>query len=79
LYGDIDALINAGFLPADVRSSESTGYVYGVSVSSDRKSYSASATPAVYGKTGKLTFSVKLDENSQAHLTSHDPKARKGK
>ncbi len=79
LYGDMEALINAEFLPADIRTSESTGYNYAVSVSSDRKEYSASAVPAVYGKTGRLSFTVKLDENSQPHLTSRDEGAKKTK
>ncbi|MEO8573508.1 MAG: hypothetical protein ABI481_06035 [Pyrinomonadaceae bacterium] len=79
LYGDMDALINAKFLPEDIRSSESTGYTYAVSVSDDRKTYSASAVPAVYGKSGRLSFSVKLDADRQARLTSRDEGARKAK
>lgn len=79
LYGDMNALINASFLPEDIRSSESTGYIYTVTVSSDRQKYSASAVPAVYGKTGRLSFAVKLDENSQPHLTSRDEGAKKTK
>jgi hypothetical protein len=79
LYGDIDALIRAEFLPADIRSSESTGYNYAISLSSDRKKYSAAAVPAVYGKTGKLSFAVQLDEDSQPHLTSRDAGATKTK
>jgi len=79
LYGDMNALINAEFLPADIRASDSTGYHYSISVSADRKKYSASAVPAVYGKTGKLTFLVELDKFSQAHLTSRDDRARKTK
>ena len=43
LYGDMNALINAQFLPDDIRTSESTGYVYTVNLSSDRKKYSATA------------------------------------
>jgi hypothetical protein len=79
LYGDLDALIKAEFLPADIRSSESTGYNYAIALSSDRKKYSAAAVPAVYGKTGKLSFAVQLDEDSQPHLTSRDAGAKKTK
>lgn len=77
-YGDINALVAAGFLPADIRSSESTGYVYGIDVSPDKKSYSASALPAVYGKTGRLSFSVDL-VRGQPHLTSRDDGSKKTK
>ncbi len=79
LYGDMDQLIGAEFLPADIRSNESTGYNYAVTVSSDRKKYGAAAVPAVYGKTGKLSFAVQLDESGQPHLTSRDDRAKKTK
>ena len=79
LYGDINALINAQFLPDDIRTSESTGYVYTITVSSDRRKYSAAAVPAVYGKTGRLSFKVELDAEGQPHLTSKDEGSSKGK
>lgn len=72
LYGDMQALIAAELLPADIQTSRSTGYNYAVSLSEDRKSYSVSATPAEYGKTGRLSFLVKLDEKMRARLTSED-------
>jgi len=78
-YGEMNALINAGFLPDDIRSSESTGYVYTISVSSDRRKYSATAAPAVYGKSGRLTFRVELDAEGQPHLTSKDEGSSKAK
>ena len=71
-FGDMEALIAAEFLPADIRSSESTGYRYSVTVSLDKKKYSASAVPAVYGKTGKRSFTVELDTLGQPHLISRD-------
>ena len=71
-YGEISELIRAGFLPADVQTSESTGYKYDLKVSGDKKQYSASAVPSHYGKTGKLSFSVQLDEKGSPRLTSKD-------
>ena len=79
LFGDMNALINAQFLPDDIRSSESTGYLYTLTLSSDRLKYSVVAVPAVYGKTGRLTFRVELDSNDHAHLTSKDEGAKKPK
>jgi hypothetical protein len=79
LYGDMDALIKAEFLPADIRSSRSTGYQYTVTVSADKKRYSASAVPAVYGKTGKMTYGIELDGNGQPHLIKRDDGAPKTK
>ena len=73
-YGEMQQLIDAEFLPADVRSSTSTGYNYAITLSADRKSYSASAVPAVYGKTGKRVFTVELNEGGHPRLSSRDGK-----
>lgn len=78
-YGDMEALIGAQFLPADIRSSESTGYKYAVTVSADKKVYAAAAVPAVHGKSGRLSFAVQLDDRGQPHLTSRDDGAKKTK
>jgi hypothetical protein len=75
----MNALIAAEFLPPDIRSSVSTGYQYSVAVSDDRTRYSAAAVPAVYGKSGRLSFTVELDANGQPHLDSRDAGAKKQK
>jgi len=71
-FGDMDALIAAELLPADIRSTDSTGYKYAMTVTADKKRYSASAVPAVYGKTGKKSYAVELDGNGQPRLISRD-------
>jgi hypothetical protein len=71
-YGDIGQLVAAGFLPSDAQSSETTGYKFSVELNADKTSYSAKAVPAEYGKTGKLTFSLELNDKKEAHLTSKD-------
>ena len=76
-YGDMDALITAEFLPKDIRSTDSTGYKYSVTVTADKKRYSASAVPAVYGKTGKKSYTVELDTLGQPRLISRDDGALK--
>lgn len=77
VYGDMNALIGVGYLPADIRTTESTGYRYSVTISTDKKRYAATAVPAVYGKTGKLSFRIELDERGQPRLTSRDDGAAK--
>ena len=72
LYADIPTLVSAGFMPEDARTSASTGYNYNVGLSSDKRSYYATATPAEYGKSGKLSFIVELDSKGASHLTSKD-------
>lgn len=71
-YADIPSLIEAGLLPPDAKTSDTTGYNYLVKVADDKKSWSASAVPAVYGKTGNLSFAVDLDDKKRPHLTSKD-------
>lgn len=72
LYGEIDALVGAGLLPDDVKTSESTGYNYAVSLLEDKKVYAASATPAQYGKSGRLSFVLKSDGKSTPRISSKD-------
>lgn len=55
-FGDLPALILAGLLPKDLDGTESTGYLFRVTVSADAKSWSATAEPAQYGRTGRLSF-----------------------
>jgi hypothetical protein len=71
-FAEIGKLIELGYLPADITTSETTGYNYSVKLSEDRKSYSASATPAVYGKSGKLSFMLDLDADGKPRMKSLD-------
>jgi hypothetical protein len=71
-FGEIDALVAAGFLPDDVKTSDSTGYNYSVKLLEDRKVYGASAVPAAYGKSGKLSFYLQSDGKSTPRITSRD-------
>lgn len=72
LYAEIPTLIEKGLLPNDVLSADSTGYKYLIILSADKKNYTASATPAVYGKTGKLSFLFKFDGKNNPHLSEKD-------
>ena len=56
VYGDLKALVDAAFVPADILGTETTGYSFVVSPSPDGKSYVARAEPARYGHTGRLSF-----------------------
>jgi hypothetical protein len=55
-FADLPTLVQAGLLADDALGSDSTGYRYSVVLSADKKKYFATAEPAVYGKTGKLSF-----------------------
>jgi hypothetical protein len=71
LYADMNTLISAGLLPDDVRTSASTGYNYAITASSDKKQYFATATPADYGKSGKLSFLLRPTKGL-SQVTSKD-------
>lgn len=75
-YADIPGLVEKNLLPADIQSAESTGYNFDIVLSSDKKSYSATAKPAACGKTGKLSFQLKLDQKKIPSLTSKDTGGR---
>lgn len=72
VFADFQTLIGGGLLPDDVLSSESTGYNYSLNLASDKRKYTATATPAAYGKSGKLSFSLQLDGKGISHVTSKD-------
>jgi hypothetical protein len=56
MVGNLQALINAGLVPKDIESTESTGYRFHVTVSADAKSFTAGAEPARYNRTGRLSY-----------------------
>jgi hypothetical protein len=56
MFGDMAALISAGLIPKDLETPDSTGYKFRIGVSPDRKTWFASAEPAEYGRSGKLSF-----------------------
>jgi hypothetical protein len=71
-FGTIEELIAASVLPDDIRTSESTGYNYSITLSADKQVWSANATPAAYGKTGKLSFFLTSDGKSTPRISSRD-------
>ena len=71
-FTDMQTLISAGLLPPDVATSASTGYNYVINLAGDKRSYTATATPAEYGKSGKISFLLKLDGKGISHVTSKD-------
>lgn len=71
-FAEFVKLIELGLLPSDVTTSESTGYYYKLNLAGDRKSYNASATPAVYGKSGKVSYLLQLDKDGKPKMKSED-------
>src|ERR1041385_2298612 len=55
-FGNMAELMTAGFLPKDIEGPETTGYRFQVVRAADGKSWYATAEPAQYGRTGRLSF-----------------------
>lgn len=55
-FGDLDALVRAALVPQDILGTDSTGYRFQVRVSRDGRSFAATAEPAAYNRTGRLSF-----------------------
>src|SRR5215510_3581048 len=55
-FANLAELIAAGMIPKDLEGTESTGYRFQVLRSGDAKSWYATAEPAQYGRTGRLSF-----------------------
>ncbi|MCI0488851.1 MAG: hypothetical protein L0229_19845 [Blastocatellia bacterium] len=55
-HASLEELIRLGGLPKDLEDGESGGYRFTLTLSEDAKSFSVTATPDVYGKTGRLSF-----------------------
>ncbi|MEP6570938.1 MAG: hypothetical protein ABJC10_14295 [Acidobacteriota bacterium] len=56
LFADLATLISLGILPKDLEGAESTGYRFHVNAPNGGKTWNAAAEPAVYGRSGKLSF-----------------------
>ena len=55
-FGNTAELITAGLIPKDLEGTESTGYRFQVNRAADAKSWYATAEPAQYNRTGRLSF-----------------------
>jgi hypothetical protein len=55
-FGNTAELVAAGVVPKDIEGTESTGYKFQINRAADGKSWYATAEPAQYGRTGRLSF-----------------------
>lgn len=60
-FADLPTLVAQGLLAEDAQTADSTGYRYSVAPSADKMKYIAAAEPAVYGRTGKLSFLLEAE------------------
>jgi hypothetical protein len=55
-FADLQTLIKERLLSDEMLSAQTTGYNFRIVLSADKKSYTVGAEPAVYGRTGMLSF-----------------------
>ena len=55
-FGNMTELVAGGMVPKDIEGIESTGYRFQINKAADGKSWYATAEPAQYGRTGRLSF-----------------------
>ena len=55
-FANIPTLISLGLLPKDLEGTESTGYRFDINLADGGKKWTATAEPARYGRTGRLSF-----------------------
>jgi hypothetical protein len=55
-FGNLAELITAGLVPKDLEATDSTGYRFQINRTADSKAWYATAEPAQYGRTGRLSF-----------------------
>jgi hypothetical protein len=72
IYADLPTLIQNNLVPAGVTNTNATGYNYKLVLSPDKKKYSVTAEPAVYGKTGKLSFLAEGEAGKNPRMESKD-------
>ncbi|CAN5612314.1 hypothetical protein BH24ACI3_BH24ACI3_01180 [soil metagenome] len=72
IFADAAKLIELGYIPADIATAETTGYRYQLYLSTDRRTYYATATPRTYGKTGRLSFRLEPTGSGASRVTSKD-------
>ena len=75
-FTEFAPLIEQKLLPEDVRSAESTGYKYALSLSEDKKQYIVTAEPAVYGKTGKFSYILNVESGKKPVLKVEDKQGK---
>jgi hypothetical protein len=71
-YADMAALVQNNFVAPDVINPSVSGYNYKIVLSPDKTKYTLTAEPAVYGKTGKLSFLAEGEAGKNPQMASKD-------
>jgi hypothetical protein len=72
----LEELITLGGVPKDIDDGEASGYRFALTISEDKKSFQAAATPTVYGRTGRVSFYADIDSIRAEDLKGQPATAR---
>ncbi len=75
-FADLKTLVERGYVPQDALTVASTGYKYDVALAFDRLTYTALATPGEYGKSGRLSFALKIQRGVEPQMFAKDIKGK---
>ena len=71
-FAEAGKLIELGYIPDDILSSDSTGYVYRIALTNGGKGYFATATPSAYAKTGRNSYLLVPSSGGLSKVTGRD-------
>ena len=63
-------------MPDDVQNADSTGYKYELVLSADKKQYTVTAEPVVYGRTGKISYFLNVESGKKPDLKQEDKQGK---
>lgn len=75
-YTDFAALIQKELLSEIVQTPDSTGYKYDLSLSEDKKQFTVTAEPVVYGKTGNFSYLMTGESGKNPVLKVEDKQGK---
>ncbi len=75
-FTDFAGLVKMNLLPEDIESGDFTGYKYNISLSADKKQYIVTAEPVIYGKTGKLSYLLSVENDKKPVLKQEDKQGK---
>lgn len=70
VYATLETLVSKSLLPDELLKENVAGYNYKISLSADKKNYSATAEPFAYGKSGKLSFLAEVSGGEDKGIKS---------
>lgn len=69
---DLATLVAAKLVDSDLTNSSSQGYAFSLTLSENKRRYTVTATPVEYGRSGRQSYILEIDEKGLPHVTGRD-------